>query len=140
MRYYLFSIRNVLIESKRLALLKDVCDGPPSGSGRRAVRLECRSAGFRRTIGPLDDELVLEHDQVTLACVVRHERLELCAEGIKEITRPGVERGGREKADPTQPRDDAVALGFSREVANFFNAGDEGAISGGHVSTGKVEA
>ena len=35
MRYYLFSIgfrqgeRNVLIESKKLALLKDVCAGPP---------------------------------------------------------------------------------------------------------------
>ena len=54
------------------------------------------------SIGPLDDELVLEHDEIALAGAVRHERLELCAERVEEVAGAGGEGLRREEADPAQ--------------------------------------
>jgi len=109
------------------------CHGGMAGPSGSAVRLESGGASFGRTIGPLDDEFVLEHDQVTLTRRICHERLELCAEGVKEVSPARVEPFGGEKADPAQARNNAVALRFSGEVADFFDAGDEGAFFFGSV-------
>jgi hypothetical protein len=111
-----------------------------SGPSRSPVRFEGRGACLGRTIGPLDDELVLEHDQVTLTRGVCHELLELCAEGVKEVAAARVEMFRRKKADPAETRNDSMALSFGGEVAELFDAGDEGAISGYRLSTdGKGE-
>lgn len=78
-------------------------------------------------IRPLDDELVLENDEVALAFLVCHERLELRAERVQEVPSAGLHLLGREEPDPAHARNDACRLRLIGERANLLDLGDQGA-------------
>lgn len=96
---------------------------------RLAVRLERRSKSLSGAIRPLNDELVLKHDEITLALLILHQALQLSAQGIKEITRTRVDLVRREETDPSQSRDDAGSLSLVGELAHGLNTGDDGTIT-----------
>ena len=80
-------------------------------------------------VRPLDDELVLEHDEVALAALVLHEQLEARAERVEQVARAHLHLLRGEHADPAQTRDDAGRLGRIGERADLLDAGDEGAVT-----------
>ena len=104
---------------------------------RLAVRLERGGDRVRRAVRPLDDELVLEHDEVALARLVLHQRLELRAERVEEVACARLDLLAREETDPAHARDDARSLGLVGERAHLFDASDESAIK--HRSVGEIQ-
>lgn len=79
-------------------------------------------------IGPLDEELVLEHDEITLALLILHERLKLGTKCVQKVSRTGLDFLVREEADPAETRDDTGGFRRVREVAHRFDLGDKGAV------------
>lgn len=66
-----------------------------------ALGKDAENATYLGPILPLDDELVLQHDKVTLALLVLHQSLELGTECIEQVAGARYNRFGREEADPT---------------------------------------
>ena len=84
---------------------------------------------YRLAIRPLDDELVLEHNEVALAGGVRHECPELGAKRVEQVPVAHRRLLVREEPDPAQARDDAVRLTLVGERVELLHARDECAVS-----------
>lgn len=80
---------------------------------------------YLRAISPLDVELVLKHDKITLALLVLHESLELSTESVEQVGAARSDLIVGEEADPAQARDDTVSLGLVREVGDRLDLGDQ---------------
>lgn len=81
------------------------------------------------TIGPLDEELVLEHDEITLTLLVLHERLKLSTKRVEKVATTGLDFLVREKANPAETRNNTGGFRRIREVARRFDLGDKGAVT-----------
>lgn len=79
-------------------------------------------------IGPLHEELVLEHDEITLALLVLHERLKLSTKRVEKVATTGLDFLGREEADPAETRNDTGGLRRVREVAHRLDLSDKSAV------------
>jgi hypothetical protein len=82
---------------------------------------------YSLAILPLNDELVLQDNDITLAGCVRHQSLQTSAESVKQILSPWLDLlCGREESDPPETRNDASRLRFRWELADsldFLNKG-----------------
>jgi hypothetical protein len=82
---------------------------------------------YLSTVGLFNNELVLQHDKVTLARRIGHERLQACTECVEQITRTRNKRLVREKPDPAKARNNAHSLDRIGERTKRFDTRYQGA-------------
>ena len=56
----------------------------------------------RLAVRPLDDELVLEHDEITFALLVLHKIFKTGAESVEEVACTGLDGLRGEETDPPE--------------------------------------
>lgn len=73
------------------------------------------------SIGPLDDEFVLKHDQVPFTGTKAHELLELRAQGIEKVSLGNGGRLGRKEANPPHAGNDSFGFGLIGKLGDMAN-------------------
>lgn len=86
---------------------------------------------------PLDDKLVLQHHEVTLALIVGHERLQPRAERIEQVPRARGGLLGGEEPNPAQTGYNPRCLGLARERARRLDLLNERTV--GVLSAREIE-
>lgn len=98
-------------------------------TGRRTVGLKGRRERLDLAVGTLDDELVLEHDEVSLSRRIRALLVERLAERVEEVALR-VDLLGREETELSELGDDLVAERRRREGLERSELGDDGLLVG----------
>ena len=82
-------------------------------------------------IGPLNNELVLEHDEITFALLVLHEIFKTGAESVEEVACTGLDGLRGEETDPPEALKDTRSFSVVGEGSHRLDLGDQGAVNMG---------